>query len=1834
MSSLQDASPRQATRALPAGAPLPRPAPHAGVGPPPALPPVPEESLGQAAVAAVAVFLPFAVALYAVLSAGDTLDAGWKFLIIDGGAWVYGMAMVLLGRTLVRHLSSAAAGSALFVSAGVLGALMASSTWFAPRGVDIYIVLATTVGAVSLTAAGAISHGQLWGTRIKAVLPLLVAVALVALAARGRIVGRLNVTFVDAVAGVLACGVFLRPSGGFDPAGRTVMALALPLGAILVRPFWFLNMFDLCTVAVTTVWSLRALRTRMHDGSIALLGLGLLAAPVAAGTNVFSTRPVVLLVGLGAMLLLARDVERDPAVGPLDEWAPSWLGAGLWLLLAGTVVLDVTAGRGLRATLPDRDVLWFAAVALPWAVPPLVLGHWRRTRSPQGIDLEAARPGLVPEITGWLLMGAATMVAIVTAATSEPSTAAAVSWKVPALAGAAALMAAVWARLHPTWERRILANLLFVASVWVAARWEGSAWTLLAPPVVALLLALSPLMGARRAAGVLGLALFPLLTAESLLREAPVPVVAGLLALFGFVQLIRPPLANLAATRPVGGLSLAAAAWLLVSRSLEGAPGSISLFGWVSDPLATIGLAACLLSLPLLWLAHRRRRATVEGNILDPELPLAEAEVRDPGIVLEATAWVLLAHGMALGLASAPHVRWSSIATLAAVTAVAGVWARLVSTPLRRGAWQLLLLVTLWATGLAANHPWGWLAASIGALALCLSALPALGAHREAGWVGFFVFPIAVIEALVRGAAPLPAALLLAVFGAVHAVRAPLAPSPYPAGAALPALMGAGWLMLQGGGLGPPLLSAGALGAVAALALIPFALWAARPVGGGPVLVILEVLLGAVGLLVVFQQPLVLLSLLLLVHGGSRLGAVPVTPALLLSLAGATPPLLIGAAAVAAYSTTVVAPVVAAATLALAGTLLLRPLPTEVERLRSLGVMAIVAAPLVLLCVPAAAWGGALLGVQHLPLVAAAALMPLALWVLVRGRPSFLVGHTAVLAGATALFGLGAALFHPSASFPAREAAAGALLAFAALMAAAHRMDPFVAPVAWGFAAVGIPLALIPMSNDPWHWPVAAVGMVEVVLLGGAARRRGSPVLAAFSLWLGLLVSGWTAAAFTERLLGGSAVRIVPTAAAAAAIAGALAMGRGSRWLEAPGYFVLPFVRACLTISALLSVGTVMFLPVVSRVDLLLPALAAAALLISAVYIANRERMGWPLILAGGALLLPYVFLRTRTDVFDGLVSGGHGFSPRWDALIAVGAGLLIATLERPLRAQHPAPEPGQLEFPETLPFGVRQVRLVADLVTALSLVALLDLRGPLDALAPLLACALFLWRARRGEPVHGVLAALMFCATVVMLLLDAGVTRLGAYTLPVAAALSLLLHRYRELLGTDEVVRPLPPITAAGICAFEAFFDPPTLIAPALLAGLGLALVLVSRAWRLRSHLHLGLLCLGGAALSGFRAIDDGQLDTFTVDMQAVGLWLLPLASIVASLLATVLTWPMSHMEPADRDVRRSRVRDTLAFSALTAAATVVFVPGTELAEVTLALLAPVALSAAAFTLALRDGASRWLLLAAGALLLPYVYVRVRTGWLDIRLALDALIAVAAGLAAATVERLLRPPPPAPDPDLPPGVIEPQDPAFGVLEVRIVAGFLCALSAAAFFDLDSPRDAAGPALATLYFLARARGGSPIYGVLAVLFIDTTLVMLLLDRGVASPSAYALPLGASLALLLHVYREHLGSEEASVRALVPVATGGVCLYEAIFPASVSGSSLVPSMVLAGLGVVLLVLARLWRLRSHVTIGCGVLAAAVVTLISEWNARGWTTGALAVAAATLLAPVMLLRWRRN
>jgi hypothetical protein len=1760
-------------------------------------PPPPPE--GQEIVAAIAGLAPLLFSLYAIFTVGERISGRSLLIIGVGAVGLYGAILLGVGVLLCRHPARLPAGRTLVALAGTLASFVAATSWAASLS---NLSLVTTAGSTVLGLCAAGFYARLCGRPTRSVLPLVVAI--LALGLSGRFSGLVPIVFkraaglVEIGASVLACGVFLRPDRRTEPVGAIAMALAVPLAALLTLVGWSGAVIipHIVPLAIVTVVAIRSMRPYFHEGAATVLACALLGGGLWIAHGRFHARYLTLVIGLFAMLRTTAEVEGDSSVGAIDRRSPAWFAGALWLIIAITWANDLDLFEHLfalpRGWLPANHA-WSGLFALPLALPAFLLSRVRRFGPLPQTDLGDPEPGTIPELSGWSILAAAAALAT-TAASRE-------MWPNVALttAAGAALIAALWvASANPLPWRRIGAHLLLLVAFWLLAQRRQDGVLVLAASLAAFALALWTLVRPSRwEAGVVGLVAFPLLVTEAVVRGAPAPLVAGLLGLYGVLQLLRPPLANAPWTRMAGPFALVAAAWVLLDRTVQ--PTQVAGLAAILkiNPLSAIAMGSAAPALALFLMAdHLRRKAAVALMNEGPDVRPVELDPPDPGVALEALGWSFLGLGATITLLPATTTTWAGVAAVAADWIVAVIGARLAPTAIRRLGSHVLLIAGLWALGVHLGSPAATLAASVGACSLALAPL-SRRFSRESGLAGLALFPFAIGDSLARGALQGPAAVLLLVYGLVYAVRPPLKDFPWSRVVGPPAVLVATWLVLHGKVFTLPLWSSVGLTTVAALVLTPFALWTA--LAGGPLVFVLEVLLGAVAGLLMDCAPIALLPLAVLALGRNEVGF----------SAGAAV-LLLGAAGVVAYGPAGGA-YMSAGAFALAGAVLLwRPLPLDVQRLRTVGPLGLFVAPLIVFFSPGR--GAAFFAIEHLPLAAALCALPFALGIRRRGGPSFLVWQTILGSALVAALAIAAAHVWPPRSLIAMEAVAAALLAMAAAVVASRPAGPEVSTMVWAFAALAAPVALIPMSTDPWHWPVAIVAGLEVFALGIAARRRSSPPLAASALWLGLLVSAWMGLAVSHRALHDAVIPMAAIAALATAATGFLVLWRGRIWLGAPQFFLQPFVNTCLALASMLAVSTLV-LGAHRESDVFPSLLALGGASVLAVRMAWQSRTGWPLFVAAGGLVVAYAGLRLRTDIAD--------FLQHWDGLAFVAAGLMLAVFEKRLRTTAGALAPDLAAIaPDELHFAVPALRMTTAFLVSLSALAFVDQRGAFDVLAPLIAVVFFYFRARLDAPLYAVLAVVLFGASVVAVLSGARVVSAAAYTVPLGVSAALFLRRYRDHLGHEEgAVRAVPPLAMVVACAYDVFTT--TGLRPDLvLAGLGALLFLTSRRWGLLADLLLGSC---SALLAIVDVVLDQRLSGAGESIQVI--WLAPLVSLVASGAGLLVLRVSARLFVDPAEFRPPVVRGLLGLAAVGAGFTLALAPADRLFDVALAMFVLVGVAGLAFALA-RFERLGWPLLVTGAApVLAYAYWRARTSRMDDLHRWDALVAVGAGVILIGIERLRWRATGATN-DI--AFTPPEDVPFGVAEIRLGTAIVMVLAGVAFFDLHGPIDALGPGVAALFFFSRARREAPLYGVLGALFSYTILVLFMVERNVSNPIAYAVPLGTVAAVLMHVYREALGYEGAALRVIPPVATGAVCLFDA----AKSQSIIVSASTLVALGLTLAALSRLWQVRSHLFVGLGCLAAAMLILISDWNARGWTVAAIALGAGSMLIPALLLRWR--
>jgi hypothetical protein len=222
---------------------------------------------------------------------------------------------------------------------------------------------------------------------------------------------------------------------------------------------------------------------------------------------------------------------------------------------------------------------------------------------------------------------------------------------------------------------------------------------------------------------------------------------------------------------------------------------------------------------------------------------------------------------------------------------------------------------------------------------------------------------------------------------------------------------------------------------------------------------------------------------------------------------------------------------------------------------------------------------------------------------------------------------------------------------------------------------------------------------------------------------------------------------------------------------------------------------------------------------------------------------------------------------------------------------------------------------------------------------------------------------------------------------------------------------------------------------------------------------------------------------------------------------------------------------------------------------------------------------------LAETALGAGYAYLRARTTWLDAFAGWDGAVACAGGVICAAAGRWLRR----------------ARAALGAAESRRMAMLFPLLSSFLLRPHD-PRTAAGTALAAALFLLAARTNAlQIYGWLAALLANLSLLPLWISLDVSSPVVYALPAGVSLMALGRIYRDELGVHGSALRTIASLLIFGSTSYEmfqfrAVWPAALQGASAV-AVVLFGIRT---------RVRGYLYIGFAALLLDIVANLTRWG----------------------------
>jgi hypothetical protein len=291
------------------------------------------------------------------------------------------------------------------------------------------------------------------------------------------------------------------------------------------------------------------------------------------------------------------------------------------------------------------------------------------------------------------------------------------------------------------------------------------------------------------------------------------------------------------------------------------------------------------------------------------------------------------------------------------------------------------------------------------------------------------------------------------------------------------------------------------------------------------------------------------------------------------------------------------------------------------------------------------------------------------------------------------------------------------------------------------------------------------------------------------------------------------------------------------------------------------------------------------------------------------------------------------------------------------------------------------------------------------------------------------------------------------------------------------------------------------------------------------------------------------------------------------------------------------------LALAGLAIVTTTVAIGAPRDLDATLALTAFATVVAQALVVAFVHRIGWPFYLAETALGAGYAYLRVRTTWLDALAGWDGLLACVGGVACAAASRWLR------------GVRA----QLGVAESQLMAT-LFPLLASVMLRPHEPRTAAGAALAAVLFVAAARANArPLYGWLAALMANLSLVPLWISADVSSPVAYALPAGVSLMIICRVYADDLRGHAPALRTVASLLIFGSTSFEmfqfdAVWPAALQGATAV-LVVLLGIRS---------RVRGYVYLGFTALLLDIVANLTRWGLQDRLVGGvLSVLGGILL-----------
>jgi hypothetical protein len=270
---------------------------------------------------------------------------------------------------------------------------------------------------------------------------------------------------------------------------------------------------------------------------------------------------------------------------------------------------------------------------------------------------------------------------------------------------------------------------------------------------------------------------------------------------------------------------------------------------------------------------------------------------------------------------------------------------------------------------------------------------------------------------------------------------------------------------------------------------------------------------------------------------------------------------------------------------------------------------------------------------------------------------------------------------------------------------------------------------------------------------------------------------------------------------------------------------------------------------------------------------------------------------------------------------------------------------------------------------------------------------------------------------------------------------------------------------------------------------------------------------------------------------------------------------------------------------------------------DAALTIVALVFLATLALVIAFRERTGWPFYVAESALVTGYAYLRLRTPWLSDFAHWDGVVACLGGFLCFAAERWLRR----------------SREGLGAAESQVMATLLPVLSAF-FLRPSAPLTGLGPTLGAAFLAFRARDRRrPLYGWLAAILANLSLPALWFTLDVHSPVAYALPAGATLALLADVYDAELGPRAGILRTLAAMLSFAATSWQML-----QFDSLWPAILLAGTAVAAVLMGIVVRVRAYLTLGFVALLLDIIANLTRWGMHDRLVGgALGVAGGVVL-----------